>query len=216
MASVSTWARFCNLGLSPHNMLIERYHGVIKRLLKPFMRLDQFMITLIKVNDRYHRKDVCISCDIRGSFQPSVAQKQYRSLHTKSGRNFHIVAVSETQFNFHDSEDDPEVLYTVTKNLKTCNKNLCKVTCPESPSGLCAHDFVCSCDWYSFQNVCYHLHIDNQYCTQQTITAQLSEGPSQLCFGVGEATGDETSELAGPSQTKSVSNFSASILQQFK
>ena len=144
-----------NIGMISHNLHIERYHGVIKRMLKPHMRLDSFMLTLIKVNEKYHRKDICTALNIRGAFQPSAAQKEFRSLHPTEEGQFSV-----TEFNdkFKVSKLSGDT-WNVFKNLPTCNRRLCQVTCPKCPSGHCWHEFVCTCEWYSYRNMCEHIHV---------------------------------------------------------
>ena len=161
MSDITKWARFKGIGLLPHNIHIERYHGVIKRMLKPFMRLDIFMSTLIKVNAKYDRKDICTALSIRGAFQPSRAQKKFAAMHPTEDNHLLITEVDE-KYNFAKSVDECETICTVFKNLPTCNRDLCRVTCENCPVGHCVHEYVCTCMEYALHNMCTHLHMVSQ------------------------------------------------------
>ena len=121
------------------------------------------MLTLIKVNEKFHRKDICTALNIRGAFQPSCAQREYRSLHKPLDGSFNI---KETENGYQmSSSKDNKMICEVSKNRNICNKSMCTVTCFNCPSGHCMHEFVCTCDWYAFRNMCSHLHIASQICT---------------------------------------------------
>ena len=167
VASVETWARYSNLGLLAHNLHVERYHGVIKKKLKPHMRIDVFMHTLIKVNQKYHRKDICTELNIRGAFQPSSAQREYCLLHPGVEAAFTVKA-NETGYDIKESPDSDNKTCSVIKKPPTCNRELCQITCPNCPDKHCMHEYACTCDWYSYRNMCSHLHLVSIYLSSMS------------------------------------------------
>ena len=54
---------------------------------------------------------------------------------------------------------DCEVMYIVSRNMQICNRDLCRVTCEKFPPGHCLHEFICSCEYYSYRNMCSHTHL---------------------------------------------------------
>ena len=126
------------------------------------MRLDTFMFTLMKVNAKYDRKDICTALSIRGAFQPSRAQKKFAAFHP-SEDNHLLITELDGEYRFATSENELKILCTVSKNLPTCNKDLCRVTCKNCPRGHCLHEFVCTCQEYALHNMCSHLHMVCQH-----------------------------------------------------
>ena len=115
------------------------------------------MFTLIKLNQMFHRKDICTGLNIRGAFQPSVAQRAYAALHPSEETDF-IIIISDKEFHVKSNRDS-ELMHKVFRNLPVCNRDLCRVTCSKCSSGHCMHEFVCTCEWFSFRNMCKHLHV---------------------------------------------------------
>lgn len=168
------WARYIGIGILPHNLHIERYHGVIKRKLKPFMRLDTFMSTLIKVNEKFHRKDICTALSIRGAFQKSAAQKKIAALHP-SEENRLLIKEVDGQYKLSKNDEECETICTVFRNKLVCNRVTCKIICEDCPISHCLHEFVCTCDGFAFNNMCSHLHMVFQFLpnTDDTATTHI-------------------------------------------
>ena len=122
------------------------------------MRLDTFLFELIRFNQKYHRKDICTALSIRGAFQPSSAQKEFNSLHVDDSGEFDIVQ-DQNEFKLSRILGDCEVMYIVSRNMQICNRDLCRVTCEKCPPGHCLHEFICSCEYYSYRNMCSHTHL---------------------------------------------------------
>lgn len=147
-----------------------RYHGVVKKLLKPNLRVDETLNCFLKLDLRSLRKEISVRQKIRGDFKKSRWQSEYASLHPSEEDLQQYELVDQgTNGRFKlkatkrkESGDGFEILhYSLEKNQFKCNRSLCEVRCQKCPAANCVHLLTCTCTYYGMRGYCKHSHVIN-------------------------------------------------------
>ena len=162
------WGRCYNLGAVCHNLHIERYHASIKKWgLRPNLPLEQTILTLNTINQKFHWKSLRLSSGL--ATKPSKLQESYSKCHIVQSNNYFIQINNETfeLYHINDTNEENEC-YKIKRNSYTlCDQEKCEAKCKKCPTNCrCAHYFTCTCPQYAFKSLCKHLHIINAYLIQ--------------------------------------------------
>ena len=127
------------------------------------MRIDVLLFSLIRVDKKFLRKEICLSLEIRGAFKPSVAQLDFSTQHPSTLTQY-TGTESGSGDGFIIQNFSSNSRYTISLNkFVVCNKELCKVKCDKCDTNFCVHSFMCTCRRYAYRCACKHLHVFSVY-----------------------------------------------------
>ncbi|XP_059096832.1 uncharacterized protein LOC131891322 [Tigriopus californicus] len=158
-APLRSWGRPFTLGIIPHNLHIESYHGKIKRVLKPNFSILRFCLGLKEIDQMFLRKGIWISEGIR-NIGLSKGQEHYNACHPISCEGY-SAEVMGTSFRLIKQMGDGKTRsYQLELNNFGCTHGSCLVVCANCPEPkICAHLYTCQCQQYAYRNFCKHSHL---------------------------------------------------------